>query len=136
MRFDKTFLVILSMVIALCGCSIKNSIVKKPMNTPVIMVSSVNPNISTARLKTVIIEACTRHGWAINSSTDSNIEATLNHNGKETVTVDIPFSREQVEIKYKGSTNMRYDGSNIHRSYNRWVKNLEVNIRNGIALAR
>lgn len=116
------------------GCGIKNSIVTKPMDSPVIMVSPINERITAAQLKNVIIQACTRHGWKIDSASGSMIQATLNHNNRETVTIEIPYSREKVEINYKSSTNMRESGGKIHRSYNRWVKNLDVAIRNGIAM--
>lgn len=136
MSFRKFSLAVIVMAVFLCGCGIKNSIVKRPMDTPVIMVSPLNSRISNEQIRQIIVGACSKHGWAVNNATSSNVEATLNHQGKETVTVDIPYSRDKVEIRYKSSTNMRFDGNKIHRSYNRWVKNLEVDIRNGIASAR
>lgn len=136
MRPGKLTILLLAFTIGLYGCGIKNSIVKKPIDSPIIQVAPINPNISNAQLKNVIIAACSKHGWAVNSATDTNVEATLNHNGKESVTIDIPYSRESVAFKYKSSNNMRYDGTKIHRSYNRWIKNLEVGIRNGIASAK
>lgn len=136
MRTRNFLLLIVALSLLVCGCGIKKSIVKRPMDTPVIMVAPINPKISNEQIRQVIISACSRYGWAVNEATASNVEATLNHQGKETVTVDIPYSRDRVEIKYKSSTNMHFDGNKIHRSYNRWVKNLEVEIRNGIASAR
>lgn len=125
---------LLLVAVLLCGgCGIKNSIVKRPVDSPVILVSEINPNVSNAKLKQIIIAACSKYGWKIDSSSDSSVTATLNHMGKESVTIDIPFSNQKVEFLYKSSQNMRYDGAKIHRSYNRWLKNLEVDIRSGIA---
>lgn len=136
MRPGKLTVLLIAFTIGLYGCGIKNSIVKRPMNSPIIQVAPINPNISNVQLKNIIIAACSKYGWVINSATDTNVVATLNHNNKESVTIDIPYSKESVAFKYKSSSNMRYDGEKIHRSYNRWIKNLEVNIRNGIVNAK
>lgn len=135
MKYARILLPVMAMMLVLCGCGVKNSIVTKPIDTPVIQVAPINPGISTEKLKSIIIGACSKYGWMVNSATSTNVEATLNHN-RETVTIDIPYSNEKVEIIYKSSNNMRYDGNKIHRSYNRWIKSLEVDIRNGIASAR
>lgn len=133
MQFRRMLPLLLAALFLCGGCGIKNSIVKRPMDSPVIQVSELNSRISNARLKQIIISACSRYGWKVDSSTDSSVTATLNHNAKESVTIEIPFSPQKVEFIYRSSQNMRYDGTKIHRSYNRWLKNLEVDIRNGIA---
>lgn len=38
--------------------------------------------------------------------------------------VDVSFNQEDFSIKYKSSTNLNYDGTNIHSNYNGWVQNL------------
>lgn len=79
------------------------------------------------------MEACMRRGWKIDQITGSTIQASLDHQGKEKATVDIYYSKQKIEIKYKDSVNLRYDGAKIHRSYNRWVKTLQTDISSGIA---
>lgn len=46
--------------------------------------------------------------------------------------VEIPYSKESFSIKYKNSSNLKYDAAKgtIHSNYNGWVQNL----RNAIAL--
>lgn len=133
----RLFVLIVTMcALMAAGCGIKNAIVRKPMNTPVIQVAELNPNISSAKLKNVIVAACTKYGWRVDSSTPSSVTATLIHNTKESVTVDIAYSPAQVSINYVRSSNMREEGGKIHRAYNRWVKNLEFEIRNQIIAAK
>ncbi|WP_417514745.1 hypothetical protein [Minwuia sp.] len=42
--------------------------------------------------------------------------------------VQIPFSEDKFSITYADSAVLRYDGKNIHRNYNKWVKFLEEDI--------
>lgn len=42
--------------------------------------------------------------------------------------VRIPFSTSRFSIIYDDSRVLRYDGQNIHRNYNKWVKLLEDDI--------
>ena len=39
--------------------------------------------------------------------------------------VDIPFDSQRFSIRYAGSSNLNYDGTNIHPNYNSWVQNLQ-----------
>ncbi len=42
--------------------------------------------------------------------------------------VEVSFDQSQYSIKYVNSTDLFYNGTNIHRNYNRWVANLERDI--------
>ena len=44
-------------------------------------------------------------------------------------TVDIFYNTDSYDILYKDSKNFDYDGTNIHSRYNRWILNLDRNIR-------
>lgn len=121
------------LLVALCGCGMKSKFVLKPIDSPIaIDVATINPNVTDAKIKQIITEVCMRRGWKIDQATDSTIQASLNHQGKEMATVDIFYSKQKIEIKYKNSINLHYDGTKIHRSYNRWVKNLQTDISSGI----
>jgi hypothetical protein len=43
--------------------------------------------------------------------------------------VDIRYDPERYFITYNGSTNLNYDGLNIHPNYNKWVRNLNRTIQ-------
>lgn len=125
--------IVFVLLLALGGCGMKSKFVLKPIDSPVtIDVASINPNVTDVKIKQIITEACMRRGWKIDQATDSTIQASLNHQGKEMATVDISYSKQRIEIKYKNSVNLHYDGAKIHRSYNRWVKNLQTDISSAI----
>ena len=49
--------------------------------------------------------------------------------------VQIPFSESGFSIIYADSRVLRYDGTRIHRNYNKWVKLLEDDIQHEVAKA-
>lgn len=52
-------------------------------------------------------------------------------NGSYTAVVDVRYDARTVRIGYKDSENLNYDKTDntIHGTYNKWVRNLERNIR-------
>lgn len=43
--------------------------------------------------------------------------------------VDITYDTATYSIKYKDSSELQYDGTNIHSNYNGWIQNLDKAIR-------
>jgi hypothetical protein len=50
------------------------------------------------------------------------------------MTVDIPYDTRRYSIVYKESANLGYDGTNIHRNYNRKVQELDRAIQDQLAV--
>jgi hypothetical protein len=46
-----------------------------------------------------------------------------------TAVVDVNYSVKSYSIVYKDSTDLKYDGQNIHPQYNTWIQNLDRGIR-------
>ncbi len=44
-------------------------------------------------------------------------------------TMEIEYDTKQYSITYKDSRGLKYDGSQIHKTYNSWVHNLDNRIR-------
>lgn len=63
-------------------------------------------------------------GWATESRGPGLVRATLNLRGHQAV-VDIPYDQQRFRIHYVSSSNLEYDGVNIHRNYNSWIQNLQ-----------
>jgi hypothetical protein len=42
--------------------------------------------------------------------------------------VDINYSTTSYSISHKSSTNLLYDGTEIHKNYNSWIHNLQEEI--------
>jgi hypothetical protein len=43
--------------------------------------------------------------------------------------VDVKYDTKTYNITYKDSSNLEYDGKNIHKNYNGWIQNLDNGIR-------
>lgn len=44
-------------------------------------------------------------------------------------TMEIKYNTKNYSIEYKDSQGLKYDGTNIHRNYNKWVQSLDNRIR-------
>jgi len=99
-------------------------------NTPVTTSSGKTSN--TENVRRVIILAGTRVGWQMQDAGLGHIVATIFQSG-HMAKVDINYSGNSYNILYKDSNNLSYNGTTIHKTYNRWVKRLDRNIRSGLA---
>lgn len=72
-------------------------------------------------------------GWLIEPLAPGELEGRLLVRGRHLAVVTISYDRERLSIYYRNSENLLYDGANIHRNYNRWVVNLEQNIRQAVS---
>jgi hypothetical protein len=79
-----------------------------------------------------IITAGGSLGWVMKKEKPGHIVGTLNLR-THTAIVDIRYDTSKYSITYKDSTNLQYDGTNIHSNYNGWIKNLSTAINNQIA---
>ncbi|MCR9212233.1 MAG: hypothetical protein NXI13_00835 [Proteobacteria bacterium] len=82
----------------------------------------------------IILTAGIERGWQMKKEGPGKIMATLLNRDHKAV-VDIIYTKTNYSILYDSSVNLRYDGTRIHRNYNRWVKNLEKDISKGLNLA-
>lgn len=67
-------------------------------------------------------------GWQMTPVAPGKMVGTLNIRDHRAV-VDITYDLKSYSVKYKDSTNLNYDGTNIHRNYNGWITNLDKQIR-------
>lgn len=107
--------------ILLIGCSNM-----KPIDEP-----SYHANgFTMAQMEKSILNAQnTNRGWVLKKKQNGLITGTLLNRGY-TAEVEIPYSASGYTIKYKyTSPNLKKDGQNIHRVYNRWIANLNMDIQ-------
>lgn len=71
-----------------------------------------------------IIRAGATLGWSIKKVGPGHLVGTL-HLRDHVAVVDITYDSKVYNINYKDSTNLKYDGTNIHSNYNGWVQNLD-----------
>ena len=70
-----------------------------------------------------IVRAAVSLGWQAEVKSDNEIIATLNIRTHQLVVV-ITHDDKSFSVKYKDSTNLKYNGKKIHRQYINWVTNL------------
>jgi len=75
-----------------------------------------------------ILKAGAAQGWQMKQVGPGKIEGTLFLRTHKAV-VDIAYDTKTFSIKYKDSSELKYDGTNIHQNYNSWVENLAKQIR-------
>jgi len=122
-RFAVKAFLVLSVLIAAVGCR----------STPVYNVT--NQSIGTAggkakslqEVKTAIVEAGKARGWTMKDIEPGRLDAELHVRGHAAV-VEIKYSPTSYSITHKNSTNLNYDGTNIHPNYNGWIQNLQREI--------
>lgn len=75
-----------------------------------------------------IIRAGAVLGWKMKKVGKGHLVGTL-HLRSHVAVVDITFNDKTYSITYKDSTNLNYDGTNIHSNYNGWIQNLDRSIQ-------
>lgn len=86
--------------------------------------------LSSARAEKAIKNAGSRLGWQMTTVQPGLIRGTLNLR-KHYAVVDINYDGRGYSIDYIDSENLKYDDEKgkIHKSYNKWIQNLERQIR-------
>lgn len=88
----------------------------------------VRQDLTMEQMEQCIMEGGARVNWRMRKVKPGLIEATQMSRGHVAV-VDIPYTTNTYSIVYKSSQNLKYDGSGkIHKTYNRWVRNLDKEI--------
>ena len=84
--------------------------------------------VSMSEIEQTIRQAGSSLGWQMVPKGPGTIEGTLILRDHRAV-VDIKYDTKSYSIKYKDSSNLQYDGTNIHSNYNGWVQRLDNTIR-------
>lgn len=91
-------------------------------------VATNKPNPSMDDVRTAIVRAGSGLGWQMNPDKPGHVTGRLLLRTHVAV-VDIDYTQTLYSIKYRESTNLDYDGGNIHKNYNGWIQNLDKAIK-------
>ena len=112
------------------GCEFgRDQPVYKAESVPILTGSG--KSLSFEEVKTAIIRSAISRGWTVKEGVPGELVATISPR-QHTAIVDIKFTEKYFSISYRDSTALRYNGSTIHRNYNKWVKALEQDIQRRI----
>jgi hypothetical protein len=117
-----TILVALSLLLTACFGRIQPVYNANQVPVPVALQDS-----SASKIGTIIQTAAIERGWQVQEETPGKIKATLRNRTHQAV-VSITYNNKSYSIDYVSSQDLLYEGGKIHRNYNRWVRNLEVDI--------
>ena len=116
-------IVIPAVALLLIGCRGNlpvNDIASAPITTP--------RTATLQEIERAIRTAGAGLGWQMVPRGPGKIEGTILLREHRAV-VDVSFDVKTYSIKYKDSTNLKYDGTSIHPQYNNWIINLDKAIR-------
>ncbi|MBP6515086.1 MAG: hypothetical protein KA224_07885 [Steroidobacteraceae bacterium] len=129
LRSRLSLLLVLPFLVLLMGAT-------KPIVDPAPI--AVPAGMAAPAVSKVIRAALAGRGWVVDSEAPGRIEATLNIR-VHTVTLEIAYDTQAVNIRYLRSTNLdeeTKDGQKfIHRNYFNWLKNVQNDIARELQLA-
>ncbi len=85
-------------------------------------------NVSLEQVEQEIKQAATIRGWRAVSVMPGKIKATFEYKNKYAVVVEIAHTTETMSIRHRGSRNLQYNGTRIHKSANKWIRQLKSTI--------
>lgn len=122
----KLLLLAMSLLLMTAACSATKAPILNLQNQP------AAKTLSMAQMEKAIMIGGSRVNWRMQKVKPGLIEATQMARS-HTAVVEIPFTEKNYSIIYKSSVNLKADGDgNIHKTYNRWVRNLDKEINAAI----
>lgn len=88
--------------------------------------------LSLEQVRDTIIQAGAKRGWVvIDEKQPGVLDVTLNARS-HFAHIIVAYDKETFSIQYKESRNLLYEEGLINRNYNRWIRNLEADIVDGL----
>jgi hypothetical protein len=116
-------LTIASLILVLSGCI--TAPIYNVIDHPISHESGTS--LTMKQISEAIFKAGSKMGWTMVHTSPDRIRAT--HIKKQyKAVIDINFDKKYYSIDYAHSTNLGYDGINIHRNYNNWIVRLSNEI--------
>ena len=120
----KRVILLASVLLLLGACTSKP--IYSVHNAAVVTGSGSAPSLADVRR--AIVEASNSKGWTVKDINTTHMQVT-HRVRKHMAQVVIEYSTSSFSIAYDDSIRLRYNGTTIHRNYNRWIRNLEHRIK-------
>lgn len=127
MKLNQKFLTIAICSTLLAGC-VNHTAPIHNINEAVITTHT------SQQVKKAILLAGAKRGWQMSSPQDGIILGTLTPRD-HVANVKIFYSSSEYKIDYVSSTNLDADNGKIHKNYNRWINNLDQDIKAQLSVA-
>ena len=116
------------LALALVGC--RSNPIYNVSDAPV---TTSTRSYSMSDVRGAILQAGASLGWQMKIVRPGLITGTL-YVREHMAKVEIPYDRHSYSILYRDSSNLDYDGTNIHSNYNGWVQNLSAAINSRLSV--
>lgn len=127
----RNLLIILLACVVMAGC--RTAPILELDNRPVVSVEGAV--LSDAEIEEAIVRGAIDKGWRIVSRDPGVIAAEIDVR-EHYAAVRIPYDRNGYAIEYVDSRDLEQRGNEIHKSYNRWVQNLDQAIQRQLQLVK
>lgn len=121
----KKILVALGVLLLVTGCTSRP--ILNIADAPI--VTTGGKQLTIDQVRDAIVSAGNGQGWTMTPVLPGLVSGRLNLRDHVAV-VDVRFTPKAFSIIYKDSTNLHYQGGQVHRNYNGWIENLDREIRN------
>lgn len=111
---------IMAVMGALAGCARTTAVTQ--------VHSTVYGTHTSQQVHNAILLAGKQRQWMMTDAGNGVISARINSHG-HTAEVRIPYTATSYSIEYVSSTNLKAEDGKIHKTYNRWVNNLDQAIQ-------
>lgn len=105
----------------------------KPIENPREVFPTDRP-LAATDVREAILKALQQRGWETRTEAPGLITASIDVRDRHQAWIDIPYSTQGYQIRYRDSAGLDYDGEHIHRNYNKWVQLLDRDIRHQLQL--
>ncbi|MEZ8825445.1 hypothetical protein AB4259_15075 [Vibrio amylolyticus] len=85
-------------------------------------------NLTSKQVKSAIVDSAMNRGWVVEDIDSDSLSASImvrSHSAK----INVQYSEKYYSITYVSSSNLKASDGKIHRNYNRWINNLNVDIQ-------
>ncbi|MGF1692700.1 hypothetical protein [Photobacterium kagoshimensis] len=124
MKFIKG-LIIAAVLTSVVGCSRTHPVLNVE-NAP------VSYNVKVDQVRSAILQSGADRGWIMQETKPGTIRGEITKRTHKAV-IDVEYNAKTYSIHYVSSENLQYENGEIHRNYNRWVNNLDVDIKKKLA---
>jgi hypothetical protein len=122
-RTNTRIAIILALILSAVACK---EVTTQPMRS--VHGSMVPSGLTMEQVRDGILFAGPQRGWVLQDVRDGVIRAEI-HRRTHTAVVEISYDESEYSIDYVDSIDLDASDGMIHRTYNRWVTNLDLDIR-------
>jgi hypothetical protein len=126
----RTTLVVIATMLVVAGC--RTAPIRNVTNVP--LNAAPGARLTMDEVAKAIWRGGQKQKWQISEVRPGELIGTLTIRSHVAV-VTITHDTSHFSITYRDSTNLRESGSEIHKRYNTWVRNLEAAIQRELAAA-